>query len=173
MKTKLSPIIIKTSAILFVVGMLAGALTYLNRSSTIQRHLPDDNAIPAHVAVAVISIVAVITIQAWRNKRQKSNIWLAPFTQHAWERLRDTITLRPGVSFVGILRLVVAAPVTLFALFLFFRSGMQLTGMFDPNFVINGWGGPTAIGASLAHWMDGIVMFYAEVLVLSLVTVRR
>lgn len=173
MKTKLSPIIIKTFVALFVLGMLAGLIVYLNRSTIIERHLPGDNAIPAHVAIAVISVIIVIAIQVWRNKHKKSNIWLAPFTQHAWGRLRDTLTLKPRFSLVGVLRLLVSVPITLLALFFFFRSGQQVTAMFDTNFVINGWGGPTAIGASLAHWMDGIILFYIEAWLLSIVMQRR
>ena len=41
------------------------------------------------------------------------------------------------------------------------RAGLQVFAAFDSDFTRDAWGGPSYLGASLAHWMDGVVMFYA------------
>ena len=58
-------------------------------------------------------------------------------------------------------------PLVLVALYTPFRMGMQVTGGLDPNATVNAWGGPTYLGALLAHWLDGIVGFYAAAFLLS------
>ena len=39
--------------------------------------------------------------------------------------------------------------------------------VFDPNATVNAWGGPTYLGALLAHYLDNIVSFYAAAFLLS------
>lgn len=41
-----------------------------------------------------------------------------------------------------------------------FRSGQQVFAALDPDFTRDAWGGPSYVGASLAHWLDGILLFY-------------
>jgi hypothetical protein len=45
--------------------------------------------------------------------------------------------------------------------------GQHLTSDLDPNQTVTAWGGPSYMGAVLAHWLDGIVAFYAVGLLLS------
>jgi len=52
------------------------------------------------------------------------------------------------------------------------RLGAQVIGGLDPNATVNAWGGPSYLGALLAHWLDGIVGFYAAAFLLSRVLVR-
>ena len=60
-----------------------------------------------------------------------------------------------------------AAPLVLVLLFTPFRMGMQISGGLDPNATVNAWGGPTYLGALLAHYLDNIVSFYAAAFLLS------
>jgi hypothetical protein len=57
-----------------------------------------------------------------------------------------------------------AAGVLLFAVL---RAGEQVFAAFDPDFTRDAWGGPSYAGASLAHWLDGVCVFYACSLALS------
>jgi hypothetical protein len=56
------------------------------------------------------------------------------------------------------------------AIFTVWRAGLQVLGALDPNFCVNAWGGPSCLGASLAHWMDAFIIFYASIVVVRLVS---
>ncbi|MCU1378031.1 MAG: hypothetical protein JWN29_1014, partial [Acidimicrobiales bacterium] len=62
------------------------------------------------------------------------------------------------------LRLVPVAAVllVLFVVTLFcpFRAGQQVLAGLDHNFVVDAWGGPSYLGAALAHWLDLALLFY-------------
>lgn len=53
------------------------------------------------------------------------------------------------------------------------RAGVQVFAAFDPDFTRDAWGGPSYLGASLAHWMDGILIFYAASSVTRWLSARR
>lgn len=72
-------------------------------------------------------------------------------------------------------RVVAGAPLAVLAfaaavvlLFAVLRAGEQVFAAFDPDFTRDAWGGPGYLGASLAHWLDGVYIFYACSLALSL-----
>jgi hypothetical protein len=44
--------------------------------------------------------------------------------------------------------------------------GAQIVGGLDPNSTVNAWGGPTYVGAMLAHWLDCVVGFYVAAFLL-------
>jgi hypothetical protein len=44
---------------------------------------------------------------------------------------------------------------------------MQIIDGLDPNQTVNAWGGPTYLGALLAHYLDCIIGFYAAAFLLS------
>jgi hypothetical protein len=56
------------------------------------------------------------------------------------------------------------------AIFTVWRAGLQVLGELDPNFCVNAWGGPSCLGASLAHWMDAFIIFFASIVVVRLVS---
>jgi len=60
-------------------------------------------------------------------------------------------------------------PLVLVLLYTPFRMAMQITGGLDPNQTVNAWGGPTYLGALLAHYLDAIIGFYAAASLLNLV----
>jgi len=61
---------------------------------------------------------------------------------------------------------IVLSAATLVAFFSVFRVGMQVSS-FAASGNINAWGGPTYLGALLAHWLDSMIAFY-----ICVVTVR-
>lgn len=61
--------------------------------------------------------------------------------------------------------LAFAAAVVL--LFVVLRAGEQVFAALDPDFTRDAWGGPSYLGASLAHWLDTACIFYACSLALS------
>ena len=68
--------------------------------------------------------------------------------------------------FIGLIQMVLVY----FVLYTFWRAGQQLFGALSPSFVVNAWGGPTYLGASLAHWMDGILILIAAFLSIKYIT---
>ncbi len=80
--------------------------------------------------------------------------------------------LRSGVPPRNIARAVLAGLLSILLLYNFFRAGGQPIGGLDPNFTTNAWGGPSYLGAMLAHYLDGVYLFYVEALLLNLVLVK-
>lgn len=168
---RLSRVTATVFAVLLVAGVAEGAVDYARRSPKIEQHVAGTNAITVHVLLAVAAAAAVISIQARRPRqpaRQRGpSPWTAPFTAGAASRLRQTIKLAGGPSLPNLARAVAAMPLVLVLLYTPFRMGMQITGGLDPNATVNAWGGPTYLGALLAHWLDGIAGFYAAAFLLS------
>jgi hypothetical protein len=53
------------------------------------------------------------------------------------------------------------------------KQTMQVIGGLDPNFTTNAWGGPSYLGAMLAHYLDAAYLFYIQALLLNLVLVKQ
>lgn len=53
------------------------------------------------------------------------------------------------------------------------RAGLQVFAAVDRDFTRDAWGGPTYLGASVAHWMDAALLFAAGSAVIALVARRR
>lgn len=151
----------------FVIGIVEGALNYAHRSHVIERHVAGTNAITVHVVLAIVAVavVAVVQLSASRRAIKRAGMpWVAPFSANALSRLCRTIRASRGISAV---RLLPTALLLLVLLYAPFRMGAQIVGGIDPNATVNAWGGPTYLGALLAHWLDCIVGFYAVAFVLS------
>jgi hypothetical protein len=69
-------------------------------------------------------------------------------------------------------RVAATVPLVLLLAYAPFRLGAQLIGGLDPNATVNAWGGPSYLGALLAHWLDGLVAFYAAAFLLSRLLLR-
>jgi hypothetical protein len=78
-----------------------------------------------------------------------------------------------GLSAADISRAVVTGLLSIFLLYNFFRAGVQVIGGFDPNFTVNAWGGPSYLGALVAHYLDAAYLFYVEAFLLNLALVKR
>jgi hypothetical protein len=156
--------------LLFLIGVAEGAAQYARRSSAIVRHVAGSNAITIHVVLAIAAAAAVIGIQAGRRRRPAErgpSPWAAPFSASALARLSRTIRFAHGLSLRNLARVIATVPLVFVLLYAPFRMGQQITSGLDPSATVNAWGGPTYLGALLAHWLDSIVGFYAAAFLLS------
>ncbi len=159
---------------LFVLGIVAGQIMYADRSKIVEKHVAGTNAITLHVLLTVVlGLIIAITIfyRRYAPKRPYS-VWIAPFTKEASQRIRYTVLLKRGNAPSNIVRAIVVAFFTIVSLFYFYRAGIQATGSADPNFDTNAWGGPTRVGASLAHWMDAVFLFYIQASIIALFALK-
>ncbi len=158
-------------AALLAAGIAEGTAEYARRSPKIGQHMAGTNAITVHVALAAVATAAVIAIQARRSRQpapqRAPSPWAAPFSATAASRLRETLQLAAGPSLPNLARAAAAVPLVLVLSYTPFRMGMQITGGLDPNATVNAWGGPTYLGALLAHYLDGIIGFYAAAFLLN------
>jgi hypothetical protein len=168
---RLSPVTATVFAALLAAGVTEGAAQYTHRSPRIEQHVAGTNAITVHVVLAAVAAGVVIGIQVWRSRQPASqrrpSPWAAPFSATGLSRLHQTIRLARGLSLPNLARAVAAAPLILLLLYTPFRMGIQIIGGLDPNQTVNAWGGPTYLGALLAHYLDGIIGFYAAAFLLS------
>jgi len=155
---------------LFMTGMAEGGVEYSRRSPAIAKHIAGSNAITVHVVLALAAAAAVVAIQARRAQRPAQagrSPWAAPFSANALKPLSRTIRLAAGPSLPNLARAIATTALVLALAFEPFRMGSQVTGGLDPNATVNAWGGPTYVGALLAHWLDCLVGFYTIAFLLS------
>ena len=170
-RRRLSRVTATVFAVLLVTGVAKGAADYDRRSPTISQHVAGTNAITVHVLIAAAAAAVVIGVQARRSRRptwqRGPSPWAAPFSAGAASRLRRTFRLAGGLSPPNLARAAAAVPLVIVLLYAPFRMGLQITGGLHPNATINAWGGPTYLGALLAHYLDAIAGFYAAAFLLS------
>jgi hypothetical protein len=165
---------IRTCVLLFAAGVVAGTLRYAQRSSVVEKHVPGANAVPVHIALALFAVaIAIGLARTSFARRAPYSMWAAPFSRSALDRFERTVLMRSGRSLLGIVRAVVAACLSILLLYNFFRAGHQVIGGLDPNFTVNAWGGPSYLGAMLAHYLDAAYLFCIEAFLLHLVLVER
>ena len=170
----LSKTTVLTCALVFVAGVVAGIFSYIQRSPVVEEHIPGANAVPAQIVLALAAVGLFIGLPRLRLARQAPySIWVAPFSQSGLDRLEQTMRLRSGVLPGTLVRAVLAGLLVILLVYNFFRAGEQVIGGLDPNFTVNAWGGPSYLGAMLAHYLDGAYLFYAEALLLNLVLPTR
>jgi hypothetical protein len=155
---------------LFLIGIAEGAVQYARRSHVIEPQAPGTNAITIHVALAIVAAATVAGVQVWRSRhpaRRGSSPWAAPFSASALARIGRTIR-SAGRSFPqNMLRALATLVLLVVQAYWPLMMGQHLTGDLDPNQTVNAWGGPSYLGAVLAHWLDGIAIFYAVGLLLN------
>jgi hypothetical protein len=150
------------------VGVAAGAVSFANRSHVRKIHAAGTNAIPVQLGLALVVVGFVVGAQLHRPRsgtRPRSR-WLTPLSKNALTRIGDTVRFARGVTVRNVARILPAAFVLAVMVYCPFRMGQQVIGGLDPNSTINAWGGPTYLGALLAHCLDAIVIFYGAALVL-------
>jgi len=124
--------------------------------------------------LALVAVGLFIGLPRLRLARQAPySIWVAPFSQSGLDRFKRTMRLRSGVLPGQLVRAVLAGLLLILLLYNFFRAGEQVIGGLDPNFTVNAWGGPSYLGAMLAHYLDAVYLFYLEALLLNLVLVKQ
>lgn len=149
---------------LFAVGVIAGWLSYLDRSPVRQRFVPGSSAWWQHLAVAIAACVVLGYARhrhQQRSGRRSHRVWLlAPVGKPAVRRVARTAA-GPFRGHGGIGRVLLALPPAALFLFCFYRSGLQVIGGLDPNSTVNAWGGPTYLGAIACHYLDGFLLMAA------------
>ncbi|HIW90426.1 MAG TPA: hypothetical protein H9870_01995 [Candidatus Corynebacterium avicola] len=155
---------IRTLPLLTAVALIAGLVlgfVVADGNSTAPVHNPSGNAIGIHVALGVV-LVAVAGFVTWRTGSLR---WLgAPWSRTTGQRFRYTFA-QSRTSPLIVQRAVGAVLVVAFCLYLVMRVGMQFGYSTDPEMYVNAWGGPTVVGAFLAHLVDAVLMFGAACLV--------
>jgi len=168
---KLSRTIITIIGTLAIIGFISGIMSYLHRPATYKPNDPAANAILAHILLAITTLIVVIAIQAYRTRRHLPSIWLAPFSTNAYRRVTRTLVPRP-FALAGVLRIIPCLLLLYVLLWEPYRAALQIVGALDPAFTANAWGGPSYLGASLAHWLDGLLLFYGSAYLLHLVMAK-
>ena len=170
-RRRLSRLTVTVFGLLFAAGIAEGAEAYARRTPGIERHAAGTNAITVHVVLAAAAAAAVVATRARRSRqpslRRGPSPWAAPFSASAVSRLLRTLRFADGPSLPDLARFVTALPLVLVLLYTPFQMGTHITSDLNPNATVNAWGGPTYIGAVLAHWLDGIIGFYAATFLLS------
>jgi len=156
---------------LFVLGAVAGLLELLTDSDQTSTGATVAIANWVHVGLAVVLIVSLLVAYR-RDRRWLVTFLVRPFTSEGWASLRSGLTGLPrllvGRRPAGRVTLVLCAFVTAAVLMLVtVRAGEQVFAAFDPDFTRDAWGGPSYLGASLAHWLDAACIFYAGAAVLT------
>ncbi len=119
-----------------------------------------------HVLLAVV--VGVGLTRGWRRDRCRLRAGLArPFTDEGWLSTVAAALDLPRVVKARGLRGLARAPISaVLALALAamayapWRAGVQLLGGLDRNSTAQAWGGPSALGAGVADWLDAALLFY-------------
>jgi hypothetical protein len=161
---RLSRFTVCALAVLIILGIAKGAVEYAGRSSALQVHAPGTNAILVHIVLAVAVAVTVIAVQVDRARRpgeRGPSPWAAPFSDRAAARVGRTLRFAHGWSLKNAARALAAVALVLVVAYAPARMGAQVIGGLDPNNTVNAWGGPSYVGAMLAHYLDALVGFYA------------
>ncbi|GMA25959.1 hypothetical protein GCM10025864_37180 [Luteimicrobium album] len=166
---RLSRPIVLTSATLFVVGVVTGAVAYAQRSDAPAVHHDGTSAWAVHLVLTALAGVAVAVLAA--RGRLRATL-LAPLGRPAAARVRLTLreaTRRPAVA----LRALVAVPFAALFLYGFWRAGEQVVGGLDPRFTADAWGGPSYLGAMYCHYLDGALLMAVAALALHALLLGR
>jgi hypothetical protein len=159
---------------LVALGLAAGIVTWRGAPSSYPANDPANNAIMVHWLLAGVAVVAT-AVAYWRARtRRRSQLLSLPFRQSALRRTAATLRLRSLLShhLLGLVRGAISLILLYVLLWEPFRAAMQVFAALAPSWTANAWGGPTYWGASLAHWVDGYLLFYAAALLLNIVLVR-
>ncbi|WP_211229580.1 hypothetical protein [Nakamurella lactea] len=163
---RLSPASLTLCAVLLIVGVGAGAITFAGRSDVREAVRPGTSAWPVHLVLAVVGLGWLTAAMLRRRRTAGAGLFLlAPLGRAAAQRLRLTLRQAPW-------RLLVGLPALALLLFTPVRVGEQLIAGLDPNFVSNAWGGPTYLGAMACHYLDSALIAATCVVLLDLLLKR-
>jgi hypothetical protein len=148
----------------FAVGVVLGLIELLTDRNKTSTGASVAVANWVHVGIAVVLLIA-LAVAYVRARRSLVDFLIRPFTSQGWESLRQGLTNLPRLL-VGrrpvrrILQDLAAFVAAVLMLLVALRAGEQVFAALDPDFTRDAWGGPSYLGASLAHWMDGLILFY-------------
>lgn len=125
-----------------------------------QRTLFSLLAAPVCFAQLLLTIVGQVQIarrmEAWRRRPFQCDTT----SRHGNGQGRTSVAR----CLTRVLFAIVLSAATLAAFFSVFRAAFQVSS-FRASGNVNAWGGPTYLGALLAHWLDSFIGFYASVLI--------
>ena len=156
---------------LVALGLVAGIVTWQDAPSDYPPNDPANNAVAVHVALAVLAVVATVTVAVVARRRGRPTPFSLPLRRNALRRVGATLRMRP-MSLWAPARALATVLLLFVLLWEPFRAAMQVFAALAPSWTANAWGGPSYWGASLAHWLDGYLLFYASAALLSVVLVR-
>jgi hypothetical protein len=102
-----------------------------------------------HVGLGAAALAGVALTRPWAYLRR-------PLTADGWADLVSGLRWRNPVGILAVL-VMAYTPV---------RAGFQVLAGLDPDFTRDAWGGPSYAGAAAAHWLDGLLIFFAAATVL-------
>jgi hypothetical protein len=172
MKTKLSRITLGLLGISFSGGFIYGIFRNVNHITVYVPDDPKNDAVLTHIIIAICVAIVITAIQAYRSRKQLPNIWKAPFTQQALQRVKATLAPH-RFTLLTIPRMIICFLTASIIVFAPFRIGEQIIGGLDPAATNNSWGGPSYFGSMAAHYMDMLIIVYAAALIAHVVMVKR
>ena len=166
--------------VLFAIGTAAGLVQLISDTDTTSTGAGVAVANVVHCLIAAITIGVAVAIHR-RNPARLRAFARAPFTTAGWHNLISASTALPrslgdiaravsgrsshrhklGHVLLGLPAGIVLTVGAALIWFTPLRAGQQVFAALDADFTRDAWGGPSYLGASLAHWMDGVLMFYA------------
>ena len=180
-----SPKAVTCFAVLFVIGTAAGLVQLISDTYTTSTGAGVAVANVVHCVIAAITIGLVVGVHH-RNPARLRAFVRAPFTTAGWHNLLSASAALPrwfgdiarAVSgrsshrhklryvLLGLPAGIVLSVGAAVIWFTPLRAGLQVFAALDADFTRDAWGGPSYLGASLAHWMDGVLMLYAATAVI-------
>jgi hypothetical protein len=157
---------------LALLGLIHGFIMFTHRPASYPPNDPANNAIALHIGLAIGAVIVVTGIQIYRSRRHLSNIWLAPFSQSAMARLRATF-MPKHFSIISLARMLLCVLPLFLIVWTPYRAALQIIAAFDPSVTSNAWGGPTYLGATAAHYLDGLILMYIGALLLHWFMVKQ
>jgi hypothetical protein len=155
-------------ATLAALGVVAGGVQLATDADRTSAGAGVATANWIHVGLAVLTLAA-LAVARHRDRRALAGFLRYPFTGPGWAATADALLWRRGVLLLRPLRFLAALLLAYSPL----RAGEQVLAALDPDFTRDAWGGPSYLGASAAHWLDGALIFYAAATVVRVAAARR
>lgn len=166
-RSQLSGPLVAVIAVMFVLGIVFGGITYLQRSPEPEPYVDGMAAWLPHLVVLVSAVVVTGFLLRRRRAHPGGLLFLAPVGAVAAERLARTVTsvFRHPTA---LLRLLIGIVPLAMLVYLPFRIGVQVLAGLDPNFTVDAWGGPSYLGAMACHYLDAVLLMAAAAGLLNL-----
>jgi len=178
--SRISPQAVTCLAVLFAVGTIAGLIQLVRGTDTTSTGSSVAVANVVHCLIAAI-VIGLVVIAHRLNPNGLRALVRSPFTIAGWHNLLLATIALPrwlidiaralsggrsrrrgfGHLLLGLPAGLVLTGAAVLVWFTPLRAGLQVFAAFDSDFTRDAWGGPSYLGASLAHWMDGVLTFYA------------
>lgn len=144
-------------AVLALTGLTLGALLGFRDRRPVRAHVPAENAWPVHIVISC-AVAVLLAALCWRHRHRLGSWLTAPLSVVTAGRIRSLLWAAGRGRPNAVLRLALSVPPFALVSWCAFRAALQITVGFDPNQVINAWGGPSYLGAMYCHYLDATAM---------------